>query len=80
MKPIGRSEDIENLEKLPRMEGDSDDVYCLGAASESADDHRAIDGQGWVEVVCPVAKRRYLHIIKCPNKFALACRGCGATV
>lgn len=83
MKLHGRFEDTINLEELPKMENDSDDVYHLGVALEPVDSHQVIDpqqGQGWVEVVCPLTKRRYLHIVKCPNKFAITCRGCGETI
>ena len=74
---------------LPKVDFDFDEVYDLGPVSESTglrlrnDGHCVIDpgdSHGQVEVLCPYTLRRYLHIIHCPNKFNLKCRGCRAIV
>lgn len=74
------------MQKLKPYPHDCDEVYDLGEASrdyldEAREDYKHIllnSHRGWVDVICPKTGHRYHHVIMCPNKNTLLCRGCGA--
>jgi len=73
---------------MPKIKYDSDKVHDLGLpgiyelkrAKKDVHYHYIKDGSGYVKVICGLTKHEYYHIINSPNKFALICRGCGATI
>jgi len=77
---------------LPKIPNDCDDVYDKGKAAMGLKikallnkGHHIIEAhetgeQGWCEMICVRTGKIFRHIIKCPNTFALKCRGCNKTV
>ena len=68
-----------------QIENDSDIVSVEGRARfrDILFGHKVEDpkrGQMVVFVNCPRTRKRYKHIIRCPNKYTITCRGCGKRI
>jgi hypothetical protein len=72
--------DTQSAILIPEHKDDSDIVYELEYSSRFKlfrKKHEIFDShEGWCILKCHKSKRRFLHLIRVPNKFALFCRVC----
>mgnify|MGYP001598430321 CR=1 FL=1 len=78
---------------MPNVKNDSDTVHDVGMTDFKLliktlfkkGQHHIIEAHesgenGWCEMICLRTGHKYRHIICCPNKFALLCRGCNKVI